>query len=447
MRRIDNPFRASGLALGSAVALSLLGGCAGQSSFADNSGPVSSRLADIDSDAAVAKAERRVERSPGSASARTELAQAYLLSGRFDSAATTFEDAVTLGGDNARTGLGMALAYIGAGRNAEAFAVLARWRDDIPPADFGLAVALAGRPALGVAVLTEAVRGGENDAKTRQNLAYAYALDGQWAQARLIASQDVPADQLEARLQEWARKARPAASQERVAGLLGAPLRSDPGQPAALALGGSNAETRLARTDIPAPAFGQAAANEPAPVNMAEARDSAEPMQAAAAMPDTGALAPALAITADEPADAASSKFVSSPVIQDAPKSESIFQASVDKMATQKIAPVEKASPPQSPHLVQLGSFSTREAAERAWGVFVGRNPALKNHSMRITEANVLGRRYYRVAAEGFDKASAQSMCASVKRSGGGCLAYSELRPLPGVIRAGGAVGGTLRAH
>ncbi len=446
MRRIDNPIRTSSLALGSAMALSLLAGCAGQSSFADNGRPVSNRLADVDGDAVVAKAERRVERSPESASARTELAQAYLLSGRFDSAATTFEDAVALGGDNARTGLGLALAYIGAGRNAEAFAVLGRWREEMPQADFGLAIALAGRPALGVAVLTEAVRGGDNDAKTRQNLAYAYALDGKWAQARLIASQDVPADQLEARLQEWARKARPAASRERVAGLLGTPVRADPGQPAALALGGPKTETRLARADIPAPTFGQAAADELDPVEADEPSASTEPLPVAAPTAEAETVAPiSLALAADEPASASSSKFVSSPVIQEIAKSESIFQASVDKMTTQKIVPAEKASPPRSPHLVQLGSFSTRAAAERAWGVFVGRNPALKNHSMRITEADVLGRRYYRVAAEGFDATSARSMCASVKRSGGGCLAYSELRPLPGARRSG--AGATLRAR
>ena len=35
------------------------------------------------------------------------------------------------------------------------------------------------------------------------NLALAYAFTGDWTAARTIAAQDVPADQLDARIQQW----------------------------------------------------------------------------------------------------------------------------------------------------------------------------------------------------------------------------------------------------
>lgn len=447
MQRFDNRTRTAGLALCSVAVIALLSGCAGQTTLAEGGKvPISREVNDASGDIAIARAEQRVARSSQSASARAELAQAYLSAGRFASAATTFEDVTALGGDNARIGLGTALAYIGSGRDDEAFAVLGRWRDQIPASDFGLAVALAGQPAMGIAVLSDAVRGGDDSAKTRQNLAYAYALAGQWTQARLIASQDVPADQLDARLAEWAAKVRPDASRERVAGLIGAPMRGDPGQPAALALGGREDDARLAAAETPAPAgelppvkFGQSLAmgSEPAgetlpPADEHTSRD---------------------ALAAGDTAGEASVKFVAAPVIQKVALSESTFQATFDRMATARTAPLEKSRPMDKvrpaarTHLVQLGSFATRDGAERARAIFAQRDPALKNHTMRIIEADVNGRHYYRVAAEGFDRTSALSMCASVKRRGEGCLAYSEQHPLPGGARTHGAVGATLRAR
>lgn len=447
MQRFPNPTRIAGLALCSAAVIALLPGCAGQTTLAGSTGaPAVRAVIEGNGDAAVAKAEQRVARVPQSASARAELAQAYLAAGRFDSAATTFEDVAALGGDNARVGLGMALAYIGAGRHDEAFAVLGRWRGEMPASDFGLAVALAGQPAMGVAVLSEAVRGGNGNAKTRQNLAYAYALAGLWSQARLIASQDVPADQIDARLAEWAAKARPEASRERVAGLIGAPLREDSGQPVALALGGRDNAAQMAVAEAPAPA------RELPPVQFGQSFEKvADPAGAVPAAEPV--VQESFALAAEEPAPLTSNKFVSKPVIQQVAKSESTFEATFDRMSTARTAPAAKPKPAAKSraasrtHLVQLGSFTTRAAAERAWAIFVQRDPALKNHTVRITEAEVNGRRYYRVAAQGFDRVSAASVCASAKRRGDGCLAYSEQRPLPGTVPANGAVGATLRAR
>ncbi|MEJ2457670.1 MAG: tetratricopeptide repeat protein [Novosphingobium sp.] len=210
MERLNIHARTAGFAVCTAMAAALLVGCSAHAPLASSGAPATSGdAAGIGQDGAIAKAEERVAKSPRDASDRIDLAQAYLAAGRFESAATTFQDAVSLGKDSPRIGLGLALSYIGSGRNAEALTVLNRWRNDIPVSDLGLALALAGRPSQAVDLLSDALRGGEDTPKTRQNLAYAYALDGRWAEARIIAAQDVPPDQLDARLSEWAVGARP----------------------------------------------------------------------------------------------------------------------------------------------------------------------------------------------------------------------------------------------
>jgi Flp pilus assembly protein TadD len=412
MERLGSNARNAGFTLCSAMVAALLAGCSGQPSVASASAPMADApLGGQDetvADGAVAKAEARVAKSAGNAAARADLAQLYLAAGRFDSAATTFEDAVALGEQSPRTGLSLALSYIGSGRNAQALEVLSHWRDRIPAGDFGLAVALAGQPAQGVALLTDTLRGGENSPKVRQNLAYAYALDGRWSQARVVASQDVPADQLDARIAEWAAHARPEQARSRVAGLLGTPLRADPGQPAALALGGAERAPRmaLAETVVAAPV---AEAELPAVETGESFWGASEPAQ------ETSSAVPA---APEAPATA--------------PDRTTIERAFADfaKPAPRKPAQA-KAQPARAAHgshLVQLGSFATMEGAQRAWGIYLKRNPALRDHAMRITEAQVQGRRYFRVAAEGFDRGSAQGMCSTVRKGGEACLAIADTR-------------------
>lgn len=406
MERIGSNARAAGFTLCSAMVAALLAGCAGQPSLAGASAPMTDApQGEAAADKALAKAEARVAKSAGNAAARAELAQLYLAAGRFESAATTFADAVALGDRSPRTGLSLALAQIGSGRNAQALQVLTRWQGQIPAGDFGLALALAGQPAQAVEVLSAALRGGENNPKVRQNLAYAYALDGRWAEARVIAAQDVPADQLDARLQEWAGHARPEQAPMRVAGLLGTPLRADPGQPAALALNGGEPAPRLAVAEAPAPA--------PAPAEL-PAVQTGESFWGAN-QPEPAAIPAAYEAPARAPAPA--------------PTPTSAKRTSIERAFAHGAAPLGG----QGGHLVQLGSFATREGAQRAWGIFVKRNPALRDHALRVTEARVNGRTYFRVAAEGFDRGSAQALCSGVKQGGGACLAYADDRAKPGV--------------
>ncbi|GFE75313.1 hypothetical protein NTCA1_29620 [Novosphingobium sp. TCA1] len=412
--------RGAGLAICTAMAAVLLVSCAGQGPFAHSAAPVSQDEMGQDGTGGkdIARAEQRVSRSPRDASARAALAQGYLAIGRFDSAATTFEDAVSLGDQSPRTALGTALAYIGAGRGAEALAVLQRFQNQIPAADFGLAVALAGRPASGVDILTDAVRGGENTPKARQNLAYAYALDGRWREARLIASQDLSGEELDARLGEWARAARPDQSRARIAGLIGAPLRGDPGQPAMLALNGA-AAPQFARAEVPAPAT----APDPSPAQEAEL----PPVKSGESF--WGAYQPE-----DEPAPAPVQMAAAHPVPQPVLEKPIAPKPAVSKQVAAKAsAPVRMAA--SGTHLVQLGSFSTMDAARRAWGIIQSGSPALKGHDLRITEAKVNGQTYYRVAAGGFDQRTAQSVCSSLRQGGKPCLAYAQQRPLPGGVR------------
>ena len=88
-------------------------------------------------------------------------------------------------------------------------------------------------------------------------------------------------------------------------------------------------------------------------------------------------------------------------------------------------------------HLVQLGSFDSRQIAESKWAEFKSRFPQLANHDVVITEARVNGRTYFRVAAAGFGARTARSMCNTVKSSGRGCFAYAASNPPAGAVDRG----------
>ncbi len=232
-----------------ALAATTLAGCAGGLPLAKvfSSGkPHEAGSTQQVTEKALARAERAVSASPRNASLRADLGNSYLRYGRFESAAAAFDNAMTLGDNSGRTALGLALAKIGSGKSGEAVAILDDWRESIPASDLGLALALAGEGSRGVAVLSDALRNGDNSAKLRQNLGYAYALDGRWREARTMIEQDVAADEVDKRISDWAMQARPGDYQQRVATLLGAPMRDDPGMPTSLALDTSSSDQQLA---------------------------------------------------------------------------------------------------------------------------------------------------------------------------------------------------------
>lgn len=432
------------LALAGAVAMAIA--AAGYSSGAVASGApdttaaqAQKALARGDAQKAIQLAEAVVAGNPREAAYRSLLGQAYLRAGRFNSAVTTLNDAIKLGDNSTKTALSLALSYIGAGRNAEAAGILNDWRDAIPASDLGLAYALAGETGKGVAILTDALRSGDKSPKLRQNLAYSFALDGRWKEARLMAAQDVPADQLDARLSDWAAKARPEDSRARVAGLLKVPMRADPGQPVALALNASDNQRQLAaETGAARAAAPVVAANSELPpvVEAPAALAQYHPV-------DTPADAVPVAVAVNDPTpEAFRPEYTSSPVVQPIGAAPAARQAPVKPMTIRVAAAIKPRAVAHRPglrprhasvaiagrgssHLVQLGSFASEQGARRAWGVYAKTNPELRNFKMAITSATVRGKRYWRVAAAGLDGRGASGLCSAVKGRGGACFAYA----------------------
>ena len=374
-------------------------------------------------DKAILHAEAAVLAEPRNPGYRALLGAAYLEAGRFESAATSFGDALDLGDDNPRTVLSFALAKIALGDGRAATSVLDEYAQSIDPADLGLALALAGQAERGVHVLVNAVRSSEEATpKLRQNLAYTYALAGNWRAARVMASEDVPADQVDARLTQWAAMAAPEMYQQRIAALLDISPRADGGQPQQLAL-----------------------ANFPSQGMMvAEAAAQAAPVELAAAEADASF---ALAFDAPEPAietvdpSGAGMQFVSNPVVQPLPASTPRMAAAAPAPQRRMAATATAAAVPAASdrgagtHLVQLGSYDSKAEAQRGWAVLKAKFPQLDGHQPVITEAVVNGRTFWRVAADGFGATSAKSMCGTVKSAGRGCFAYAASSPPAGAVQ------------
>jgi len=391
------PSRAARLIISTALAAGVLTGCATGTIRPDKFvSSAEAALAKGNSKAAVDNAEKAVLADPRNPAYRVLLGNTYLKDGRFESARQAYDEAMELGEDSSRTALSLALADVALGRYPEAVDTLNSYRDSLASADYGLALALAGQPQQGVAVLSDAIRGGENTVKVRQNLALAYSLAGQWREARAMAAQDLPAAELGDRMEQWAMLGQRELTRERVAGLLSVPLRVDAGQPTALALANFPSTNQLS----------------------AEAAVRAEPLAKAA----VEELAPVETPAAAEPsvADASSQPRGEQLALIDLPASARRAQPA--RMAV-PVAKPPVASNGQSTHQVQLGAFATAEGARRAWRHFAARNPALASYRNVTTKVTINGRSLWRVRAAGFTGlASAASLCGSVKSRGGDCL-------------------------
>jgi Flp pilus assembly protein TadD len=436
MNRSTNSTRVIGLAVTTAMAGALLSGCTTQAAApaALSASRAEAALAAGKHEQAIAHAEAAVLAEPRNSTYRAVLGSAYLDAGRFASAATSFDDAMKLGDNSSRTALSLALALTGAGKGSEAAALLNDWEDEIATADVGLALALAGQPGRGVHLMSNAIRAGENTPKMRQNLAYAYALAGSWREARLMAAQDVPADQVGDRIAEWAATAAPELSHARLAKLLDVPGGArDAGQPIELALANTPSMEQLASE--------ASASASPA----AELPQLAAVSAPAGELPPLASIDPSAGIARYEaPAPRPSGNFqaaFSTPVpAAVVPAAVTQDTARFVQPAPQRAAPApiaEVAQGADSTHLVQLGSFASEQGARRAWGIYANRYPELAGHQMVISEAVVKGKRYWRVSAAGYGRSTASSMCGRVRSSGQGCFAYAEGRPLPGAIATG----------
>lgn len=406
-----------------ALAAGLLSGCAAAGpTHAKFASGAETALGKGSPDKAIALAEQAVLADPRNASYRTLLGSAYLRGGRFEAARQAFDEAMQLGEDSGKAALSLALADIALGRGNEAVDTLNTYRDSIPASDYGLAMAMAGQTQTGIAALSDALRSGENTPKVRQNLAYAYALDGSWSEAKLMAQQDVPADKLAERLQTWAFMARPEDTRRRVATLLGAPATAEGGQPTALALANFPAPQQLAEEAVAMAATEKTANTEGADLAKAAASampapqaDTAAPAVADASSAPTAAKLAAIEVAPSAVAAAPAPQIVSQPVIQP-----------VRSVRTARAA-APAAAPARGDHVVQLGSFSSADGAQRAWKHFTTRNRGLAGYHSQTTQVTVNGHQFWRVQAVGFNGfASARQMCQSVKAKGGVCLVMAD---------------------
>jgi hypothetical protein len=262
-----------------------------------------------------------------------------------------------------------------------------------------------------------------------------------------MAAEDVPADQLEARLAQWAATSAPEMAQQRIAALLDVSPRADSGQPQHLALANFPAEAVMVAEAAAQGTDEFDVVGEPIQV---ASRSPSQAFSAAFAAPQTTPQ-PAIETVqtpASAPALAASSglRYVSSPVVQQLPSASSrrapaaqpaprIAAASQRRMAAPALAaaaPVEKGP---ATHLVQLGSFDSKVEATRGWNSLQAKFPQLKSRQPVITEAVVNGRTFWRVAAEGFTSQSAKAMCGTLKSAGRGCFAYAASTPPAGAVK------------
>jgi Flp pilus assembly protein TadD len=450
--------------LGSAVSLaalaSMIAGCAapqqatGFGGQADGEIGLATRaLAALNSNdvpTAISFAEKAVERTPDDAGFRGLLGNAYFAGGRFWSAEQAYKDALSIYDNQPQVILKLALVEIALGRRDQAVRFLEAGQSVLDPADFGLAMALAGRTDDGLAVLKASARAQGADARVRQNLALVYALSGDWTNARTVAAQDVPANQLDARIQQWMKLANPAKASDQVASLVGvAPVARDQGQPVRLAL--VKPDTRVAQAPAPAKPVAEALevaapARAPvsvqfaqAPVQVAEAVPAPAPMpQFAEAVPPAPPPPNPQRVAAPAPAQVAAAQaepvapLTMALIAAAAPEAPSAFAAFMPKKAVAPARPV-KARPAAAPRIalrrgnsntvVQLGAYRSPQAVAAAWSGLTQHYPALRAYlPLRARFVSPKGT-YWRLSIQGFNsRGEAVSRCQLLKSRGGACF-------------------------
>lgn len=403
--------RRTGAALAAASIAAMIAGCAGPG---DRSSPRSASvgktgqaklghstkallaLGNGDIAGATSFAELAVEATPQDATVRGLLGNCYLAGGRFASAEAAYRDSLSIAANQPQIALKYALAQIAQGKTAEARNFLAQAQSIIDPADLGLALALAGDVPTAIQYLTGAARQRGADARVRQNLALTHAFAGNWLEARTIASQDLPADQLDGRIQQWMAMADPTKAHQQVATLIGVtPAASDPGQPIRLALTQPTSDLRTAAVQ-PAPA--------PQPVEVAAVDPAPAPVQIAMAEP-----------IAPPPPPVSPPEYV--PAVLQAERPALI----VKPARTASIRGPAKL--PAAGPIVQIGAYSKASSLTQGWSRATARFAGLR--SFQAVKARVDGPQgtFYRLSVAGFSsQKQAQQLCASIKRSGGSCF-------------------------
>ena len=407
-------------------------------------------------------AEKAVAKNPDDAGFRGLLGNAYFKAGRFASAESAYKDALTLYSNQPQVILKLALVETALGKKDEAVAFLQAGRGVLDASNYGLALTLAGRPSEAIPVLEAAAREQGADATVRQNLALAHALAGDWTEARTIAAQDVPANQLDGRIHQWMQLASPKKASDQVAALTGVtPAASDQGQPIRLAL--RKTDTMMAQAaPVPvAPKF--VAVSAPiAAAPVTEAAPVAQPIAAVVAPQPQVAQAPPAPtpnfVEAEIPAPAldAIPAVAVAPVAPKPSLNPIVAEASLPlpvamlAAAAREVPAVVKAFMPKKPAvavhhakarpvvrprvgpgdaIVQLGSYRSPQSVDVAWNKLTRRHPALRAYLPLRARFNSPKGTFYRLSIQGFGtQREAIARCELLKSHGGQCF----VRPFAG---------------
>ena len=252
----------------------------------------------------------------------------------------------------------------------------------------------------------------------------------------MVASQDVPAGQLDARMQQWIQLAKPSKTSDQVAALTGiTPAASDPGQPTRLAL--RPAETQMAQAApvqapqpafaeaappppaieyAPAPQFAEAAPQTPAYVEVAPAPEPAPAVADPAPVPSPSTIAAMAAAAPEAPA-----AFAALAPKAKAPKPAKLHRASV----TTKLPPVRNATlrTGKSKAVVQLGAYRSPQHVAAAWNTLTQRYPALRSYLPLRARFDSPKGTFYRLSIQGFgSQQEAIARCRLLKSRGGNCF-------------------------
>ncbi|MDR7155582.1 Flp pilus assembly protein TadD [Sphingobium xenophagum] len=371
-------------------------------------------LASRDATKAIAAAEAAVQLAPDNGAYRQLLGRAYVQAGRFASAQAALSDAMTLGNGDVGTIVSLALVQVAQGRSDDARSLLVAHAERVPAGDYGLAMAMAGDPQEGVRVLSQAIHDPAATARTRQNLAYAYALAGRWKDARMVAGMDMEPLAANKRISDWAQIAEPSLAPMRVAALMGVTIDpNDRGQPVALALSSPSAAAapvEMAQADpmpvVETPAPVQVAVSAPAPVAEAAPVIKADPKPVRVAARDF--------IIEDR-----SGKPVAAP--KPAVKAQPAAVAPAARM--QQVAFIKPVASGASNWVVQLGAYDSAGIAKEKWMQMAGGNAMLSAFPVLTSQATVNGKIFHRLAISGFaSRADAMSACRIVQSRRGQCF-------------------------
>lgn len=379
---------------------------------------------------AVALAERAVENTPNDAGFRALLGNIYFASGRFASAESAYRDSLSLIPGQPELILKLALVQIAQGKNGEALSVLAAARDMLDPANHGLALALAGRPADAVAILNQVARAPGADARVRQNLALAYGLSGDWTMARTVAAQDVPPEQLDTRIQQWMTMATPTRPSDQVAALTGVTPAADPGQPQQLALNRAPQQNQA-----------QVAVPQPQPQPQPQQQQVVElPFAPPPALPEpqpdvqvVEAPAPVVAEAAAQLLEPVPQPKAEAPVFEavaaPVPELPTRFEQTVQPAGVAISDSVRRAAAKarrgngKANAVVQLGAYGSLSRVAAAWEQISKRYPSVAHYRPVSARFQSPKGTVYRLSVKGFASArEAQNLCSSLRGKGKNCF-------------------------